>query len=83
VHDVVLPKLGMGTLEADIVERYVGVGEFVPIGGLLVEVETEKVTTDIEADAAGVLAEWCVAEGDVAAVGSVICRIDTTREPPS
>jgi pyruvate/2-oxoglutarate dehydrogenase complex dihydrolipoamide acyltransferase (E2) component len=83
VHDVVLPKLGMGTTEADILEWYVTIGEFVPLGGALVEVETEKITTVIEADAAGVLAERCVAEGDVAAVGSVICRIDTTQGPPS
>jgi pyruvate/2-oxoglutarate dehydrogenase complex dihydrolipoamide acyltransferase (E2) component len=83
VHEVVLPKLGMGTLEADIVEWFVAVGEFVPLGGALVEVETEKVTTVIEADAAGVLSECCVAAGTVAAVGSVICRIDTMRGPPS
>jgi pyruvate/2-oxoglutarate dehydrogenase complex dihydrolipoamide acyltransferase (E2) component len=44
-----------------------------PDGGALVAVDTEKVTTAIEADAAGVLFECRVDEDAVAAVGSVIC----------
>ena len=50
-----LPKLGMGTTEVEILEWYVEIGEFGPVGAALVEVETEKLTTIIEADAAGVL----------------------------
>ncbi len=82
MHDVIIPKLGMGTTEVEILEWYVEIGEQVAVGAALVEVETEKLTTTIEADAAGTLTEYCFAEGDTAEVGAVVCRIDTTQGSP-
>ncbi len=75
MHDVIIPKLGMGTTEVEILEWYVEIGESVIVGAALVEVETEKLTTTIEADVAGVVAEYGFAEGDTAEIGAVVCRI--------
>ena len=76
MHDVVVPKLGMGTTEVEVIEWHVAVGARVALGDELVEVETEKVTTALEADAAGVVTELLAEVGDTVEIGSPICRID-------
>jgi pyruvate/2-oxoglutarate dehydrogenase complex dihydrolipoamide acyltransferase (E2) component len=53
-------------------------GDDVNSGDQLCEIETEKVTTFYESPLTGRLVEIVVQEGDVAAVGSVICRIDAS-----
>jgi pyruvate/2-oxoglutarate dehydrogenase complex dihydrolipoamide acyltransferase (E2) component len=53
-------------------------GDPVKSGDQLCEIETEKVTTFYESPLTGRLVEIVVQEGDVAAVGSVICRIDAS-----
>jgi 2-oxoisovalerate dehydrogenase E2 component (dihydrolipoyl transacylase) len=76
MHEVVVPKIGQGTTEVEILEWKVAVGERVAAGQPLLEVETEKLTTELEADAAGVVAELLAEVGDVVEVGSAICRIE-------
>ena len=76
MHDVLVPKVGMGTTEVDIVEWHVAVGARVAVGDELVEVESEKITTALEADVAGIVVELLAAVGDIVEVGSPICRID-------
>nr|WP_236711377.1 biotin/lipoyl-containing protein [Novosphingobium barchaimii] len=39
--------------------------------------ETEKVTSEVEAPCDGTLIEILVSEGDDAAVGAAVCRIET------
>jgi pyruvate/2-oxoglutarate dehydrogenase complex dihydrolipoamide acyltransferase (E2) component len=79
MHDVVVPKLGVGTTEVDVLEWHVVVGDHVAVGDELVQVESEKMTTALEADAAGVVVELLAGPGDTVDVGSSICRIDPGR----
>ena len=46
---------------------------------MLIEVESEKATFDVEAGRAGTVRELLVAEGDEANVGDVIARIEPAR----
>jgi 2-oxoglutarate dehydrogenase E2 component (dihydrolipoamide succinyltransferase) len=57
-------------------------GEFVKSGELLFEVETDKVTSEVFAEASGVL-EHLVAEGTEVAIGQAVARIDENGKPPS
>ena len=54
-HVVVMPKLGL-TMKSGVVARWlVGVGEPVELDGPLLEVETDKITSEVASPAAGVL----------------------------
>ena len=53
-------------------------GDVVTSGDPLCEIETEKVTTTYEAPLSGRLIEIVAHEGDVTAVGGVLCRIEVS-----
>ena len=55
MHDVVMPKLAMGMSEGTVIEWKVEQGEQVEKGHVLLEIETEKVTYEIESTEAGVV----------------------------
>jgi len=76
VIDVHIPKAGMSTVEVDVVAVHVAVGDAVEAETVLIEVESEKATFDVEAGRAGTVRELLVAEGDEANVGDVIARIE-------
>jgi len=76
VIDVHIPKMGMSTVEVDVIAVRVGVGDTVEPSTILVEVESEKANFEVEAGHAGTVRELLVAAGDVANVGDVIARID-------
>ncbi len=74
--DVILPKWGMTMQEATVTGWLKAVGDPVDKGDELVEVETDKVSTAVEAPTSGVLTERRAEVGDVVAVGDVIAVID-------
>ena len=73
--DVHIPKAGMSTVEVDVIAVHVAAGDAVEPGTVLIEVESEKATFEVEAGSAGTVSELLVAEGDEAKVGDVIARI--------
>ena len=75
--DVHIPKMGMSTIEVDVVAVHVSVGDTVEPSTILIEVESEKANFEVEAGHAGTVREVLVAEGDEAAVGDVIVRLET------
>ncbi len=72
--DVTLPQWG-AMQEADILEWEVAVGDRVESGDVLVTVEAEKVTCEVEAPVGGAIAEILVAPGETVTIGTVIARI--------
>jgi pyruvate/2-oxoglutarate dehydrogenase complex dihydrolipoamide acyltransferase (E2) component len=76
VIDVHIPKGGMSTVEVDVVAVHVAPGDAVEAGAVLVEVESEKATFEVEAPQAGTVGEVLVAVGDPANVGDVVVRIE-------
>ncbi len=78
LHDVKIPKLGMSTVEVDLVSWLVGVGDEVAKGAALAEVESEKAVVTIEAEVAGTVAEILVPAGQTTAAGVTIARIRET-----
>ena len=73
--DVVLPKIGMAMQDGTIARWYKQVGDEVVQGEPLVEVETEKVSVDIESPDEGVLSEILAQTGETVDVGAVVGRI--------
>jgi pyruvate/2-oxoglutarate dehydrogenase complex dihydrolipoamide acyltransferase (E2) component len=76
MKEVRIPKMGMSTVEVDVLHVLVRPGQRVAAGDVLAEVESEKATYEIEAEVAGTVTEVLVGEGDVKEVGDVIARIE-------
>jgi pyruvate/2-oxoglutarate dehydrogenase complex dihydrolipoamide acyltransferase (E2) component len=76
VIDVHIPKAGMSTIEVDVIAVLVSPGDHVEASAILIEVESEKATFEVEAGHAGTVREVLVREGDEARVGDVIARIE-------
>ncbi|MBC8075671.1 MAG: acyltransferase [Chloroflexales bacterium] len=74
--DVVIPKIGMSMQDGTIALWRKQVGDLVEKGEPLFELETEKVSVDVEAPDEGVLVEILVAAGETADVGAVVARIE-------
>ncbi|MBX7233868.1 MAG: E3 binding domain-containing protein [Caldilineales bacterium] len=73
--DVIMPNLGL-TMEAGTIVRWlVAPGQPVERGQPLFEVETDKVSVEVEALASGVLGPLLVEAGRRAPVGTVLARI--------
>jgi pyruvate dehydrogenase E2 component (dihydrolipoamide acetyltransferase) len=73
--EIVMPKFGLTMTEGLITAWHRKPGDVVKAGELLFEVETEKVTNEVEASADGVLEEIFSPEGSVVAVGLPIARM--------
>ncbi len=73
--EVTMPKFGL-TMHDGTVQRYFkAVGQQVAAGEPLFEIETEKVTYEVEAPAAGVLAILLAAEGETVECGVAVAII--------
>lgn len=76
---IAIPKLGQTASEATLVEWKAKEGDWVEQGSIVLEIETEKINSDIEAETSGFL-HILVAEGDKAPVGRVVGLIAETKE---
>jgi pyruvate dehydrogenase E2 component (dihydrolipoamide acetyltransferase) len=77
--EVILPRLGQGMESGTIVRWLKAEGEPVTKGEPLFELDTDKVTQEVEAEAAGVLLKIAVAEGEVP-VGQTVAFIGAEGE---
>ena len=73
--DITVPTLGESVKEATVARWLKKVGERVEMDEPLVELETDKVTVEINAKAAGTLAEIKVPEGENVAIGALLGSI--------
>ncbi len=80
--EIKLPRLGQGMEAGTIVRWLKSEGEQVQKGEPLYELDTDKVTQEVEADATGVLLRIAVAEGEVP-VGQTIAVIGEEGEQVS
>ena len=75
MYDFIIPKMGQEDSEVEIMSIKVKVGDRVEVGDPIVEIESEKATTVLEAEEPGVINEILMNEGDVGQIGDVFCRI--------
>ena len=79
-HDVIMPALGMAQDSGVLVRWIKQAGDAVAEGDALFEVETDKATMEVEAQAAGFLTNVSASEGQDVPVGQVIALISDTAE---
>ena len=82
-NEIRVPTLGESVTEATIAQWYKKPGDAVAMDEPLCELETDKVTIEIPAQSAGVLAEVVAGEGDTVEVGALLGSIGegTGAEP--
>ena len=78
--NVIMPALGMAQESGIIVRWLKSEGDTVRKGEPLLEIQTDKITVEIEARASGVLAHVAGAAGDEIPVGQVIAAILSANE---
>src|ERR1700682_6375074 len=80
--EIRVPTLGESVTEATIGRCFKRPGEAVAVDEPLVELETDKVTIEVPAPAAGVLSEIAAKDGDTVAVGAVLRQINPAAANP-
>jgi 2-oxoglutarate dehydrogenase E2 component (dihydrolipoamide succinyltransferase) len=75
VIDVHIPKMGMSTVEVEVLEVLVEQGEEVSADTAVAIVEGDKAQFEVPAGADGIIAEVLVHDGQECIVGDVVARI--------
>jgi pyruvate dehydrogenase E2 component (dihydrolipoamide acetyltransferase) len=78
--EVIMPKAGMAMDEGTVVQWYKQVGDSIEQGEAVLEILTDKVNMDVEAEASGVLLTQLAKVGDVLPVFTVIGYIGAEGE---
>ena len=74
--EIKVPALGESVTEATVAKWLVKAGDVVAVDQPLCELETDKVTVEVNASVAGTIAELAVEEGASVQVGGVLCHIE-------
>jgi 2-oxoisovalerate dehydrogenase E2 component (dihydrolipoyl transacylase) len=77
VRRFLLPDLGEGLTEAEVVAWHVAAGETVTLNQVLVEVETEKAVVELPSPFAGTVVELLAQPGETVAVGAPLVAVET------
>src|ERR1700680_2774364 len=81
--DIRVPTLGESVTEATIGKWFKQPGDPVAVDEPLVELETDKVTIEVPAPAAGVLGDIAAKDGETVAVGALLGQIKEGAAAPS
>lgn len=81
--EIRVPTLGESITEATVAQWFKKPGDTVEMDEPLVELETDKVTVEVPAPAAGVLSEILVSDGDTVEVGSLLGEIGEGSGAPA
>ncbi len=80
MHEITMPKAGQSMEDGTIVRWVKTVGQTVAAGDILLEVETDKATVEVESDAAGTLLKILVPEGETVPVHTPIALLGQAGE---
>jgi pyruvate dehydrogenase E2 component (dihydrolipoamide acetyltransferase) len=79
---ILMPKLGLTMTEGVLAEWKVAVGDTVAAGDVLFVVETDKISNEVDAQAAGTISALHAAEGETLPVGAVLVSwVDDSSRP--
>jgi 2-oxoglutarate dehydrogenase E2 component (dihydrolipoamide succinyltransferase) len=80
VQEIKIPELAESITEGTIAEWLVKKGDKIEKGDPIVELETDKVNVEVNAEVSGVITEIISEEGDDVAVGDTIAKLDENGE---
>lgn len=80
LYPVFMPKWGLSMTEGELVEWHIQEGQPIDAGGLIADVETEKIVNSIEVEEAGFLMRQLVKPGTVVGVGDLLGVVATSTD---
>jgi len=80
--EIKVPTVGESITEVTVAQWLKTDGDYVEMDEVICELESDKATFELNAEAAGTL-KTMAAEGDTIEVGSIICSIDTSASAPA
>ena len=83
MSEFLLPDVGEGLTEAEIVAWKVKVGDTIEINDVIVEIETAKSLVELPSPYEGTVLALLVAEGETVAVGTPIISVGAEGEVPA
>lgn len=78
--EIKMPQLGLTMTEGTVGKWKKNIGDPVEVGDALVEIMTDKITSEVEATAAGVLRVICAKEGEELPVQALLCIVGSADE---
>src|SRR5882724_8404963 len=81
IMDILMPQLGETVTEGTIITWCKREGDAVQADDVLLEIETDKASTEVPAPMAGVLARILVTAGQTVAVGTTLAVLETAEVP--
>lgn len=82
ILEMKVPSPGESITEVEIAQWLVASGDYVEKDQAIAEVDSDKATLELPAEASGIIT-LKAEEGDAVAVGEVVCLIDTSAKAPS
>src|SRR5260370_11329870 len=80
--EIIMPKMGDAMTEGKVVRWYKKAGDVVKKGEPVLEIETDKVNLDLEAEQDGTIGQVEVQEGEMVPVGGRLAVISAPGEKP-
>lgn len=77
-----IPSPGESITEVEIAQWLVETGDYVETDQIIAEIDSDKATLELPAEAAGIIT-LITEDGDAVQVGQVVCTIDTEAEKPA
>ncbi len=81
ILDMLVPSPGESISEVEIAEWLVNDGDYVEKDQAIAEIDSDKATLELPAEASGII-KIIIEEGQTVAVGDVVCKIDTKAAAP-
>ncbi|EAZ79409.1 2-oxoglutarate dehydrogenase complex dihydrolipoyllysine-residue succinyltransferase [Algoriphagus machipongonensis] len=81
VKEMVVPTVGESITEVTLANWLKEEGEYVALDEIIAEVDSDKATFELPAEASGIL-RHVAAEGDTLEIGGLICKIEVTDGEP-
>lgn len=82
MEKIVVPPLGESITEATIAKIHKNIGDNVEIDEILFELETDKVTLEVNSTASGQISSLEIKVGDNVSINQELCTIDSTKSKP-
>lgn len=82
VKEMIVPTVGESITEVTLANWIKKDGDFVTLDEIIAEVDSDKATFELPAEATGIL-RHVAKEGDVLEIGGLICKIEVTEEAPA
>ncbi len=81
VKEMVVPTVGESITEVTLANWLKGDGDYVKLDEIIAEVDSDKATFELPAEASGIL-RHVAKEGDTLEIGGLICKIEVTEGKP-